>query len=194
VSLAQTTGADAGAAANERACDGRDDDCDGAIDEGLAGVACNAGSDACPLAGVSACDGAGGVRCEAIGPAPVELCSNGIDDDCDAATDAADGDCPAPPPRPVEGVSAGAASDRPLALEPSSERAPIAPRRAPAGVTPMPGGGVPPLESPSAASLGGGGGCQLDAGPRAPVAPSLLLAAAVVVRCLRRTLSARSRR
>jgi hypothetical protein len=188
-------------AGDEARCDGKDDDCDGAIDEGLAGVACNAGSDACPLPGVSACDGAGGVRCEASRPAPAELCSNGADDDCDGAADAADDDC-APPAVPIEGSSAGGSgSDAPLPVEPtaelpppSTERPPVAPRPASPAITSVRNDGrSPSLDSPTAASLGGGGGCQLQAGSRGPMAPGFLLAAALLAQRLRRRPSARRR-
>jgi len=167
-------------AADELLCDGKDDDCDGAIDEGLVAVACTAGSEACLLAGVSACDGAGGVRCDASGPAPAELCSNGADDDCDGATDADDADCT--PAAPAAGSGASAGSDGPLVVEPGSERRPVAPRPAAPVFTPLGGNPGPPIESPSAASLGGGGGCQLSPRRYGSLAPSLLLAAALIMR------------
>jgi uncharacterized repeat protein (TIGR01451 family) len=173
-------------AAGESFCDGKDDDCDGELDEGLVAVACNAGTAACPLAGVSACDGAGGVRCNASGPAPVELCSNGTDDDCDGATDADDSDC-----TPAAGPSASAESDGPLVPEPSSEQPPVAPRPAAPVFTPVRGNPSPPLDSPSAASLGGGGGCQLSPSRHGPLAPLSLFAAALFMRRRRGTLSAR---
>ncbi len=73
-------------------CDGRDNDCDGRIDEGL--------RNACDLCGpepVEVCNGLDddcdlevdeGVRnsCGECGPQPVELC-NGQDDDCDGLVD-----------------------------------------------------------------------------------------------------------
>jgi uncharacterized repeat protein (TIGR01451 family) len=168
----------AGTAAGESLCDGKDDDCDGAIDEGLVAVACNAGSDVCPLAGVSACDGAGGVRCNASGPAPAELCSNGADDDCDGATDADDSDC-----TPSAGASAGAETDGPLVPEPSTEQPPVAPRPAARVFTPVRGNPGPPLERPSGASLGGGGGCQLSPSHHGRLAPlCLFFAAALLMR------------
>jgi uncharacterized repeat protein (TIGR01451 family) len=184
VPIAAIADTNAGTAGDESRCDGRDDDCDGAVDEGLAGVDCNAGSDACSLAGVSACDAVGGVRCDASGPAPAELCSNGVDDDCDGATDTDDDDC-APATAPADGSSASAGSDGPLVPEPSTET-PVAPRPAPPVFTPVPGNPSPSLGSPSAASLGGGGGCQLQPNRRASLAPGLLLAAALLVRRRRR--------
>ncbi|MCB9529157.1 MAG: hypothetical protein H6701_12385 [Myxococcales bacterium] len=66
-------------------CDGIDDDCDGRADEGDYGP-CSAGAGACERAGVLVCLGAR-PRCNAQpGPQGIEGC-NGIDDDCDGATD-----------------------------------------------------------------------------------------------------------
>ncbi len=65
-------------------CDGRDNDCDEVVDEELVrpcGIdvgACEQGTQTCSEGGWGACEGA-------IGPG-VETC-NGIDDDCDGATD-----------------------------------------------------------------------------------------------------------
>ncbi|MCB9546440.1 MAG: hypothetical protein H6706_11395 [Myxococcales bacterium] len=71
-------------------CNGRDDDCDGRVDETFAlGMACE-GRGICG-AGVRECDGLGSVRCstERGGSADEsrdELC-NGMDDDCDGMPD-----------------------------------------------------------------------------------------------------------
>ncbi|MGK0360977.1 MAG: Notch-like protein, partial [Bradymonadia bacterium] len=74
----------------EETCDGADNDCDDATDEGFAnlGEACALGGGACAGDGIWVCaeDGAGVVcRGDAIMPQP-ETC-NGADDDCDGETD-----------------------------------------------------------------------------------------------------------
>jgi hypothetical protein len=78
----------AGAPADE-VCNGLDDDCDGETDDGfdLAGP-CTVGTGACAAAGEPRCsDDGAGVECEGEpGAASAELC-NGVDDDCDGATD-----------------------------------------------------------------------------------------------------------
>jgi hypothetical protein len=74
----------------EEVCNGVDDDCDGETDEDfpLKGQPCDSpvDSDLC-LGGVYACD-AGGLACTDDDVSIVELC-NGLDDDCDGATDEA---------------------------------------------------------------------------------------------------------
>jgi len=93
---AQRTTFDAGA---ELTCDGLDNDCNGAVDEDFAatlqdgrtvwgaGSACGAGL--CQ-GGVLACTPTGqGVACSTEHLAVAEVC-NGLDDDCDGKTDAAD--------------------------------------------------------------------------------------------------------
>jgi hypothetical protein len=69
-------------------CNGVDDDCDGAVDQGNpgSGAACATGNAACP-AGVTACV-AGALVCDAA-TGGAEVC-NGADDDCDGVVD--DGD------------------------------------------------------------------------------------------------------
>ncbi len=66
-------------------CDGADNDCDGATDQGLDGQACtivNAYGE-CP--GTSRCVG-GKPLCEGTAAAP-EVCGNGLDEDCDREVD-----------------------------------------------------------------------------------------------------------
>ncbi|HVV83426.1 MAG TPA: MopE-related protein, partial [Kofleriaceae bacterium] len=67
-------------------CDGLDNDCDHLIDDGTGGGQCTidvAGVGSCP--GTPVCTGAGGVVCQGQTPS-VERC-NGVNDDCDLATD-----------------------------------------------------------------------------------------------------------
>ncbi len=83
-------------------CDGRDNDCDNAIDEDFdLDSPCTVGLGACIRPGVVACSGSGFGDCVAstpeMEPTP-ELC-NGVDDDCDGIVDEqtadAGGDCDA---------------------------------------------------------------------------------------------------
>ena len=69
-------------------CDGADNDCDGAPDDGVEGVgaACVAGVGACAREGVTAC-GEGGLGCGVAPGDPAPERCNGLDDDCDGATD-----------------------------------------------------------------------------------------------------------
>ncbi|MFZ4735781.1 MAG: MopE-related protein [Bradymonadia bacterium] len=66
------------------ACNGRDDDCDGVVDNNVPGIGgpCEAG--ACGQ-GVRVCE-AGRLVCESVNVADVEVC-NGLDDDCDGEID-----------------------------------------------------------------------------------------------------------
>ncbi len=70
-------------------CDGADDDCDGAADEGLGvGAPCEVGVGACARVGEMDCGGGPEAAvCDAVpGPPGEEVC-NAIDDDCDGAVD-----------------------------------------------------------------------------------------------------------
>ncbi len=72
-------------------CNGRDDDCDGDLDEGLTGTgaACTVGLGACERTGTLVCSADGlELTCFAVaGPVDEERCGNGIDDDCDGEID-----------------------------------------------------------------------------------------------------------
>ncbi len=72
-------------------CEGVDNDCDGVTDEGFVlGASCTAGLGVCQAAGVTVCAPGGlGTQCSAVPgmPAADDSACNGLDDDCDAATD-----------------------------------------------------------------------------------------------------------
>jgi hypothetical protein len=67
-------------------CNGQDDDCDGAVDEGTDGDACSTGVGACRGVGRTVC-AAGELRCDAVAGSPTDEICNGVDDDCDGEAD-----------------------------------------------------------------------------------------------------------
>lgn len=69
-------------------CDGSDNNCNGATDEGTeAGTGCTSGVGACAAMGVLECS-VSGASCSADPGLPgTELCGNGIDDDCNGMAD-----------------------------------------------------------------------------------------------------------
>lgn len=81
--------------ASTETCNGLDDDCDGTSDEDfpdLGGECDGDDSDVCAT-GVRVCAADGGTECVGDGPEQIEAC-NGLDDDCDGATDEGLGECP----------------------------------------------------------------------------------------------------
>ncbi len=69
-------------------CNGIDDDCDGAVDDGLGlGLACSAGVGACNAPGVMVCDRAGNTVCNAFPRAPTPETCNRLDDNCNGTVD-----------------------------------------------------------------------------------------------------------
>ena len=69
-------------------CNGMDDNCDGAVDEGfnVNGV-CAVGVGACATKANIVCDGVGGATCPAVAGLPKPEICNGIDDNCDGTKD-----------------------------------------------------------------------------------------------------------
>ncbi|MCB9787012.1 MAG: hypothetical protein H6744_10015 [Deltaproteobacteria bacterium] len=89
-----------GTPADVDTCNGIDDDCDGSTDEGFVAEDTSCGTGVCLRMGVTTCvDGVVGDTCAPGDPAPFEVC-NGLDDDCNGATD----DAPALPPAPTCGL------------------------------------------------------------------------------------------
>ena len=74
----------------DEVCNGLDDDCDETVDEGFQDVntACSVGIGACRRAGVTQCNAEGAeVVCSVEAGDPIDETCNGLDDDCDGATD-----------------------------------------------------------------------------------------------------------
>jgi len=77
-------------------CDGKDNDCDGRIDEDYVnlGNSCNVGVGACERNGNYVCSpDASGVICNAVPGNPVIESCNNVDDDCDGVVDENNGNC-----------------------------------------------------------------------------------------------------
>lgn len=70
----------------QKACNGLDDDCNGAVDDGIATTPTSCGVGACGATGTLSCVGGAMVDSCAPGAPSAESC-NGIDDDCNGAVD-----------------------------------------------------------------------------------------------------------
>ena len=89
---------------SDATCDGLDDDCDGVTDGGFGVAITYCGVGVCAGQGFALCyDGELQMQCRVGTPAFAEVCQNGIDDDCDGATDSADVCECGPPPNPTRG-------------------------------------------------------------------------------------------
>ena len=73
----------------DETCNGRDDDCDGVVDNGFAiGNACTNGIGECVASGTTVCNNAGNdVICDAVPGTPKPEVCDGLDNNCDGATD-----------------------------------------------------------------------------------------------------------
>jgi hypothetical protein len=82
--------------ASAETCNGLDDDCDGAVDDGNpgSGAACTTGQPGVCAAGRTTCSSGAPVCIQTLQPT-IEIC-NGLDDDCDGTVDNAAGGCAGP--------------------------------------------------------------------------------------------------
>jgi hypothetical protein len=75
-------------AASDATCNGVDDDCDGTTDENYASVGTSCGVGTCAATGTTSCVNGGVVNgCTPGTPASADASCNGLDNDCDGATD-----------------------------------------------------------------------------------------------------------
>jgi hypothetical protein len=75
-------------AANDASCNGVDDDCNGAVDDGFVSQQTSCGVGACHSTGTSSCVNGGVVdSCHAGAPAPSDATCDGIDDNCNGTAD-----------------------------------------------------------------------------------------------------------
>ena len=84
-------------------CDGKDNNCNGTVDDGIASTPTTCGVGVCAATGQSTCQGGKMVNtCTAgtpqtEGPVGDPTCGDSLDNDCDGTTDAADASCAATP-------------------------------------------------------------------------------------------------
>lgn len=85
-------------AADDKSCDGVDNDCNGLVDDGVEETPVRCGVGACEALGIERCDNGRFItECTSLSPMPESYesgnCNDGIDNDCDGLTDAQDPDC-----------------------------------------------------------------------------------------------------